>query len=223
MDKKVQIESSLGALTVRFESATRATVSKGSLRAADAGPLVEGREVHVNGTLTCVNGVWGVARTDSGNESRAALNIYDVQSHSCTNSIKPWRIVRDAVVEAISKWAAENPQVLLEAEAFKTMNDAVRARSTVANLEAQLVKAKARLAQLEEARVAAAKAAGMLCDPPMMKEDPEVSLNDEAAYMADVAQRTPDAVTQEEIRRLGQHVKRLLPEPTITVTQRKEG
>lgn len=172
MDKKVQIESSLGALTVRFESATRATVSKGSLRAADAGPLVEGREVHVNGTLTCVNGVWGVARTDSGNESRAALNIYDVQSRSCTNSIKPWRIVRDAVVEAISKWAAENPQVLLEAEAFKTMNDAVRARSTVANLEAQLVKAKAQLAQAEEKRVAAAKAAGVLCEPPPASKPP---------------------------------------------------
>lgn len=165
MDKKMQIESSLGTLTVWFVSATRATVSKGSLRNGDTGSLVEGREVHVNATLTCVDGVWGVQRTDSGNESRASLSIYDVQTHSCTNSIKPWRIVRDALVEAVSKWAAENPQVLLEAEAFKTMNDAVRARSTVANLEAQLVKAKARLAQLEEARVAAAKAAGLACDP----------------------------------------------------------
>lgn len=234
MDKKMQIESSLGTLTVRFESATRATVSKGSLRNGDAGSL-EGREVHVNAALTCVDGVWGVQRTDSGNESRAALSIYDVQTHSWTNSIKPWRIVRDALVEAVSKWAAENPQVLLEAEAFKTMNDAVRARSTVANLEAQLVKAKARLAQLEEARVAAAKAAGLVCDPvpsvePSIK--PPLTLDEETtnasvsalrgvAYAINQAHPEGSAMRDvaDKLYTVAAYIDGL--SPTITVAQRK--
>lgn len=164
MDERVNIESSLGTLDVWFESATRATASKGSFAIDDAA-IVDGRAVHFNVVLTCVAGVWGIRRTDAGNESRAAISVFDLEARMHTDSIKPWRVVRDAVVEAVAKWAAAHPQRLLEVEARKALDDAVRARAEVAWAEKELEAAKRALAQLEEKRVAAARAAGLACEP----------------------------------------------------------
>jgi len=224
MDKKVNIESSLGTLTVYFDSATHATVSRGSFAKDDAA-IIDGRAVHFNAVLSCVDGVWGIQRTDAGNESRAAISVFDLEARAHTNSIRPWRVVRDAVVEAVSKWAAAHPQLLLEVEAQRSQDEALSARARVAELEKKLAAAKDALVSAEEKRVAAMRAAGLACEPaPMVK--PPLVLDEETTQLiaATLMQRSrADDLRTElafKLYTVAAYINGL--EPTITVKARKE-
>lgn len=148
----VQIETTLGTVSLMFEGMTRVRVHSGTLgrmRTSEGCLTWNAKPYQVEAMLEIhPDGQWGIKLTDKGNESTAALSIFDRTAIYHTTSAPIWRGIRNALVEACIVYIKANPELCREAELYRLESEMRACSYTLERLEKEKAHNEAKLAKL---------------------------------------------------------------------------
>lgn len=160
----IQLETAIGSLVMSFRNESRLDVKGGD---RIKGITVNGKACSMDASLQLVDGRWIVARTESGNESAAALDVCSWEGNSRIPAGKKIRdAVRPVLVEAVNAYLSANPDVVATARVERITFE-------LRNQKDQLARAKEQVARLEKS---IDKLEGELCEHPQLETNTDGSL-----------------------------------------------